>query len=389
VRNFVLFRLSNLKCRRYSLLIITGLIVILSIFWGCGPSSAELEAVEYTPQPDSDIPVSTPAEQGMDPMRVAKLYYNATKLDTIYSLLVIKNGYLVAEGYYHEGSVEQLSKRASVTKSYTSAMVGLALEHGCISSLDQKMMDFFPDVVDQIKDTRKKEITIRQMLQMRAGYPWEETDPALWEALWSGAYLDDIVNIPLTSDPGTKFQYSNLTAHWTGIIVARACDTDLVSFGQEYLFSPLNAKIGEGWNRDMDGYYIGSGDIMITARDMAKFGLLYLNDGEYNGQQVIPADWVHDSLETYTENAWTIRVGPHFKDIGYGYMWWSARAGDHHINLAWGHGGQLIVLVDDLNMVMVVTADPFYGKEAHWNSWEYEKANINLVCDFIASIPVE
>jgi CubicO group peptidase (beta-lactamase class C family) len=278
LKYFICTSLSRFKWNQYPLFIIALIILISSILIGCGPSAAELETVDYTPLPGSDLPVSTPSEQGLPSTQVAKLYYNASKLDTIYSLLVIKNGYLVAEGYFNEGSVDQLSKRASVTKSYTSAMVGLALEHGCISSLDQKMLDFFPDVADQITDPRKKKITIRQMLQMRAGYPWEETDPALWEALWSGAYLDDIVNIPLTGDPGTRFQYSNLTSHWLGIIVARTCDTDLISFGREYLFSPLNASVSENWNQDIDGYYIGCGDIQITARDMAKFGLLYLND---------------------------------------------------------------------------------------------------------------
>ena len=168
--------------------------------------------------------------------------------------------------------------------------------------------------------------------------------------------------------------------------MARACGTDLKSFGQEHLFAPLGVELGD-WTRDVDGYYIGMGDIEFTARDMAKFGLLYLNNGEYEGNQIIPADWVHDSLQPYTEDAWDIRIGPHIRDIGYGYQWWSGRSGDHHYNFAWGHGGQLIVLLDELDMVVVVTADPFYGKDAHWDSWKYEKANINLVCDFIYSLP--
>jgi CubicO group peptidase (beta-lactamase class C family) len=374
------------KRRQGSFLFIICAVIVLSILSGCGPSNRALEAVDYAPLSEDDWEVSTPAEQGLDPMLVAKMYYNAGELETIYSLLVIKNGYLVAEEYFNEGSIDQLSKRASVTKSYTSALVGLALEQGCLSSVDQKMLDFFPELTDQITDPRKEQITIRQMLQMRAGYPWEETDPALWEAMWTGDHVPLIVHFPLTSDPGTKFQYSNLTAHWTGIIVARACGTDLKSFGQEHLFNPLGVEVGD-WNRDLDGYYIGSGDIEFTARDMAKFGLLYLNDGEYEGKQIIPADWVHDSLQTYSEDAWEIRVGPHFKDIGYGYYWWSGRAGNHHYNFAWGHGGQLIVLLDEFDMVIVVTADPFYGKDTHWQSWKYEKANINLVCDFINSLP--
>jgi CubicO group peptidase (beta-lactamase class C family) len=99
-------------------------------------------------------------------------------------------------------------------------------------------------------------------------------------------------------------------------------------------------------------------------------------------------DWIRDSLQIYSEDAWDYRVGPNFQDIGYGYQWWSARAGDHHPNLAWGHGGQLIVLVDEFDMVIVVTADPLYGQT--WEQpWNHEKANINLVADFIASLPSE
>ena len=120
----------------HPLLLIAGAILILSALLGCGPSAAELEAVDYKPLPGDDLQISTPAERGLDPMLVAKMYYDAAKLETIYSLLVIKNGYLVAEGYFNQGSIDQLSRRASVTKSYTSAMVGLALDQGCLSSVD-------------------------------------------------------------------------------------------------------------------------------------------------------------------------------------------------------------------------------------------------------------
>jgi CubicO group peptidase (beta-lactamase class C family) len=357
------------------------------------PRTQDLEAVDYTSLPGDDWKVSTPAEQGLDPMLVAELYFDAAELETIYGLLVIKNDYLIAEKYFNEGSVEQLSKRASVTKSYTSALVGIALDQGCLTSVDQKMIDFFPEVADQINDPRKKQITIQHMLQMRAGYPWEETDPALWEALWSGEYLHYIVDFPLTGDPGTAFNYSNLTSHWLGIIVARACDTNLKSFGQEHLFSPLGVEVGD-WNRDLDGYYIGSGDIQFTARDMAKFGLLYLNGGEYEGNQIVPASWVRKSLQSYSDYAWLTKdklnkVGRYFRDLGYGYQWWSASVGEHHIDFAWGHGGNLIVLLADLDMIIVVTADPFYGKDLHWQAWKHEQANINLVGKFIKSLPKE
>ena len=223
------------------------------------------------------------------------------------------------------------------------------------------------------------------MLQMRSGYPPEESDQALWEAVWSDDYVHLVADFPLTSDPGTEFQYSNLTTHWLGIIVARACETDLKSFGQQYLFDPMDAEIGD-WRKDQDGYNWAAGEIHVSARDAAKFGLLFLNDGQFEGNQIISADWVRDSLQTYSKDAYD-NIGE-FRDIGYGYQWWSAEVGDHQVNFAWGHGGQLIVLLDDLNMVVVVTADPMYEVYGS-DSWRHEKASFELVGDFIDSIAEE
>jgi CubicO group peptidase (beta-lactamase class C family) len=342
-----------------------------------------LEAVDHAPLVRDDWPVSTPAEQGLDPELVARLYYNATRLDTLYGLLVVKNGHLIAEQYYHDGSVDQKARLQSVTKSVTSALVGIALDQGCLSSVDQKMLAFFPDVRDDITDPRKEQITLRDMLQMRAGFPSEETDAALWEGLLSGHYLPLIEAFPLTADPDTTFQYSNLTSDWLGIIVDRECGAHLRPYAIEKLFSPMGVEAGE-WGTDWEGHNNGCGDLHLRARDMAKFGQLYLNDGAFRGVQLLPANWVRDSLQTYSQGAWD-NIG-RFHDIGYGYQWWSATAGDHHVNFAWGHGGQLIVLVDELDMVIVTTADPFWLQHND-QSWKHEKATISLVADFVASLP--
>jgi CubicO group peptidase (beta-lactamase class C family) len=372
------------------------MILILSTMVGCSPSTAELEAVDYTPLPGDDWKVSTPAEQGLDPMLVAELYLNAAELETLYGLLVIKNGHLIAEGYFNGGSVEQENFLASATKSFTSASVGIALEQGCLSSVDQKMIDFFPEFTDQIKDPRKKQITIRDLLQMRSGYVWEERMPPYMDELFAsrGYMLPLIVEFPLTSDPGTEFGYSNLTSHMLGVIVARGCDTDLKSFAQEHLFSPIDAEVGD-WSQDADSYYYGAHGIPLTARDRAKFGLLYLNDGEYDGNQVISADWVEDSLQRYSDNidisGWipgiTSRYG-YFRDLGYGYQWWSAKSGDHQFNYASGHGGNQIILLDELDMVIVTSADRLWGNFGG-DAWEKERAIIDMVGKFIKSLPSE
>ena len=373
--------------RQCPILLISGTILILTILVGCSPSNSELNAVEYAPLTEGDWKVSTPAEQGLDPILVAKLYYNAAKLETIFGLLVVKNSHLIAERYFNKGSVEQKARVQSVTKSITSAMAGIALDQGFLSSVDQNMIDFFPEVADKITDPRKKQITIRHLLQMRAGYPWEESHPDLWKGLLSGHYPLLIEEFPLVSDPGAKFHYSNLTSNWLGIIIDRVCGMNLKAYAEKHLFSHLDVKAGE-WGQDAEGHNNGCGDLHLTARDTAKFGLLYLNDGVYDGNQIVPADWVHHSLQTYSVNeAFVKRVGD-FSDIGYGYHWWSANVGRHHVNFAWGHGGQLIVLLDAFELGIVVTAKPFW-KEHGDESWKHEKAIIKLVGKFIDSIPKE
>jgi CubicO group peptidase (beta-lactamase class C family) len=370
-------------------------VLILSILAGCdssnildtSPSAEELAEVDYTPLQRDDWEVSTPEEQGLDPELVAELVYDAAQLDTLYSVLVIKDGTLIAEGYFNEGSVDQKTLLQSVSKSYISALVWIAIEQGCISGIDAKLVDFFPEIVGQITDPRKEQITIEQMLQMRSGYPDEETNQEYMDALYWGVYPPLIEDFPLVCEPGTCFNYSNLTFSWLAQLLSRSCEADLRSFAQENLFGPLDTEVGD-WLKDREGNYIGSGGIHATARDAAKFGQLYLDGGRYQGTQIISSEWVQDSLRTYTETAKDYGASLVFRNLGYSYGWWSATMGNHDFNFAWGHGGQLIVLLEHLDMVIVTTADPFFGEHSG-NSWTHESAIMNMVGRFINTLPSE
>jgi CubicO group peptidase (beta-lactamase class C family) len=223
------------------------------------------------------------------------------------------------------------------------------------------------------------------MLQMRAGYPWEESTDELFDILYGGFRPSLLADIGLAYDPGTDMEYSNLTAHLLGVIVARACETDLKSFANVQLFDPLDIEPGD-WIQDWEGYYNGHGDLHLSARDMAKFGLLYLNEGKFEGLQILPREWVHASFASYSDDPWDHNIGDNYADMGYGYQWWSARAGNRRFNFAWGHGGQEITVVEHLNLVIVITADPQFGDHGG-GSWGHEKAHLNLAADFIASLP--
>ena len=382
-----------LKHRQQVYFILTGVVLILSTLVSCGPSAKDLATVDYTPLPGGDWGVSSPEKEGLDPDMIAELYYNASKLNTIYSLVVVKNGSLIAEGYFNKGSINQKFNLQSVTKSYASAIVGLAFDQGCLTDLDQPFLDYFPEYADQIKDPRKEQITIRHLLEMRSGYPWEESDRKLWDTFIAGHFLDLMVSMSLTNDPGTEFHYSNSSPHYLVVIVDRACGTPLRTFTEEHLFSPLGAELGEWYTTAADDRYpMGAGGMHVTARDAAKFGLLYLNDGVFDGEQIISSAWVKNSFTRYTNNPTTdystARIGPNFDQTGYGYQWWAIQSGEHHYFAALGHGGQIIAVLDDSDMVVVATSDPFF-LEHNSKAWKYEKQILNLVGNFIASLPLE
>jgi CubicO group peptidase (beta-lactamase class C family) len=344
------------------------------------------ESALYTPGQSSDWEVSTPAQQGLNPEIVQNLYLNAERIDHLYSLVIVKNGYLIAEKYYNGMNVFDSNPSASVTKSYISALTGIALQENILTSLDQKMMEFFPEIDWQNIDSRKSQITIKQILQMRSGYPWEEFTGDITGLFSRSNWIPFIETFQLSGDPGTQFGYSNMTAHMLAIILSRAANTSLLSFAQEYLFDLIEVN-PEFWPADLLGYHYGSGDIQFTPREMAKFGLLYLNNGLYNGNQIIPAEWITESLQKYSYNTYNRKILTHFDLLDYGYLWWSSTAGNHDVDFAWGHGGQLIVLVDDLNMVIVTTADHLPGQFGD-AAWQKEKSILDLVGGFIANIPL-
>lgn len=362
------------------------ILLSLAAVWSTGAlivAASQTGESPYRPLESGDWSISSPALQGLDPTRVAAVYEKAARLSTLYGLLIVKNGHLVAEQYFNGRDVHSAESTASVTKSYVSALTGIALREGVLSSLDQKMVDFFPELASQFTDPRKRRITLRQMLQMRSGYPWEEFSPYLGRLFASSDWLPLLVEFPLSEAPGVQFGYSNLTAHVQGVVLARASGSSLLSFAETHLFGPMGIEVAY-WPTDANGYHYGCGDIHLTARDLAKFGQLYLAGGVYEGVQVVPAEWVRDSFRVYSTGIYGDRLGSYLRGIG--YLWWSARAGEHRFRFAWGHGGNLIVVVDDLDMVVVTTADSLQGQFGD-ASWPKERAIIDLVGGFIASLP--
>ena len=351
-----------------------------------------LAAVAFAPRADGAWPVSTPAAEGLDPTLVARLYADAAALPALRGVLLVRHGRLVAEQYFHEGAIDRPTLVQSVTKSVTSALTGIALARGCLPGLDAPMLAFFPERAAQVRDPRKRAITVRHLLQMRAGWGNEGTDSVRWAGHIAGDYLPLLVAFPLEREPGSGFDYSNLSSHLLGVVVARACHADLLAFATAHLFGPLGVRPG-AWAADPAGYRLGFAGLHLTARDMARFGLLYLRDGTLDGRRIVPAAWVRASLTDYSSAAGSTMlpaatIGRYFRDAAYGYQWWSAQVGGRRVHFAWGYGGQLVVLLRDLDLIVVVTTDPFEHQTRRvYEARRDEQAAFNLVGKFLQSLP--
>ena len=363
------------------------LLVVVTILAGCTSCSRGIREVDYTPVVGDGWDVSTPEAEGLDAALVDRLYSNASRAETTLGVVVMRHGRLVAEAYFNGADRDTATLVQSVTKSVTSAVTGIAISQGYLEGVDQRAIEFFPELNDRITDSRKRFISIRQMLQMRAGFLWEESSPELFELLYAGFHPRNFADVPLVRPPATEMQYSNLTAYLVGVIVARATGTDLRSYTQENLFDPIGVEIND-WTIGWEGYYNGHADLSLTTRDMARFGQLYLDGGVYEGEQIVPEEWVRASLVGYSRNVWPYRIGRNFREMTYGYFWWSAVAGDERFWFAWGHGGQVIALAPGHDLVVVVKADPSFGDHGD-RSWRRERENLNLAADFIASLPDE
>lgn len=289
-----------------------------------------------------------------------------TALDSvnIYSAVTVKDGVIVDEYYkngYDETTVFPLH---SCSKSFTSALVGLAIEDGFIKSVDEPISNYLPQVRASQNALHKK-ITIRHLLTHTSGISWNESTSYVDFMEWqrSENWIDFILARPVTSEPGARFNYSTAGTHLLGAVVEQAVGKSLFEYGKEKVFTPLGMGSVE-WGRDPQGVTDGGNGIRMNVYDMAKFGQLFLNDGKWNGKQIIPQKWVEESTEVQVNRA------PNY--VSYGYQWWVRQFGSpsHETFFAQGFGGQLIFVVPDLNLVSVFTSDCPDNTHTPWSYFE-------------------
>ena len=338
---------------------ITFAIVILLLFSSC----------DYCPtQPRGDIfewKTSTPSEQRFDADQLDIALNEAENRSSIYSVLVIRNGYIVAERYYRGYNENSSFNIRSVSKSFLSAMTGIAIENGMINSINDKMLDFFPEYDHSGLDTRKQDITVKHLLTMQAGIDHEHNN---YSRLYGTSnWIQSAIEEPLLYNPGETHSYNTFLTHLISGIITKESGMSTYEFGQEYLFDPLGITI-QDWKQSPQGIYFGGNNMFFTTRDMAVLGYLYLNGGEINGVQIVPRDWVEESLKNRMpehQQGWT--WGP-MENGGYGYLWWLGTIMGYEAFMAIGHGGQFVVNFPALNMIVATNSNAYIG---------WDEANIN------------
>jgi CubicO group peptidase (beta-lactamase class C family) len=301
--------------------------------------------------PTNGWKISTPEQQGMDSAKLKiAVEFIQERLPDAYSLLVVKNGYLVFEKYFRKGSPDRIAVIHSVTKSFTSALIGIALDKGYLESVDQRLFDFFPEYVTDDLDWRKQEIRLKHLLTMSAGLKWNDWGPELWDWVVSLDWGEYTLQPPQDDYPGNVFNYNSSLSHLLSIILEKSTKISTLEFADQHLFKPLGIR-QRHWDNDPQGYYTGGFGLSLTARDLAKLGFLYLNNGYWDGQSIVSEQWVQAS----TRHRWYAHrvYGP----TGYGYQWWVKEVDGFHSYRAWGRRGQFVVVVPKLDLVVVVTSE--------------------------------
>lgn len=269
--------------------------------------------------PTTEWRTSTPEEQGMDSVALAEFIEQVPKLGNIDSLMVVRNGYVVAEVYWHPFQSGMKREMMSASKSVISALVGIALDKGYIKSLDQKVLDFFPGMDIKNLDDNKRAITLRHLLTMTSGFKCEitqGTDTPTSLYLTNPAATQANLDWKMAGKPGTRWRYCQINVYLLSDILTQTTGMDTLAFAKQYLFAPLGIT-DVSWNVSAEGKPLGFAGLMLSPRDMAKVGYLFEREGRWEDKQIIPADWVKASIQNYApKNPWSI------PNVGYGYLWW-------------------------------------------------------------------
>ena len=293
-----------------------------------------------------------PEEKGMDSVKLQQAQDLASE-SNVWGMLVIKDGYIVSEGYYNGGAVDFSGRVNSVTKSVVSLAAGIAQDKEYID-IDQSLSDYFPEYINQNSDEWEQNIVIEDLLTMSWGYKWNNWDMGAggkyWEWYRSPDQLQYAVDREQAATPGEVWNYDCTASQFISAMIGRATGQTTLEFTQENLFGPLgiNSKEGEEtrWTSNLSGGYTdGAFGLYLTPRQMAKIGLLMVNDGYWDGQQVLSRRYVNETRSPLIKTPY---------GSSYGLHWWVNQ--DSGAYWASGTGGQYIIIYPESDLIVVLTS---------------------------------
>lgn len=294
----------------------------------------------------------------------------SNKKYTTQGYLVIKDGYIIAEDYLRGFKPGQKHSSYSIAKSFTSAVVGIAMDQNYINGVDDKISEYYSVLNHDTVPQWKKDITIENLLTMTSGINWSESGIGtndIFQMSLSSNYVDYVLDKPIEVEPGSRWSYNSGESMLLSGIINSTTGKSMLEFAEENLLNPIGIYDLE-WISDAENHTVAGWGISATMQDFARFGYLYLNNGNWDGTQLISKSWIDQSITPFSASI------PY-----YGYLWWlSGDALDSSTNLpedifmAIGAFGQYIIVIPSENIIIVRV-----GSDLNWNPDEF----IQLVLD--------
>lgn len=294
--------------------------------------------------------LSTLEEHCLDRALVEKGARHLARTYNYSSLVVIRHGELVFEEYFtRTPNPDRSVEIYSITKSYLSALTGIAIDQGLLDSLDHKVFEYFPEYFTPETDARMVQVTLRDLLTMSVDFQWViENDLSVTPWVNSGNMVKSAINLKFPNIPLAKSEFNYCTPNTQILsgVLTKLIGEPLRTYAQRNLFTPLGIpERNWSWGMDDQGNYLGGYGMYIRPRDVARFGVLYANQGWWDGRQIISPAWVQESTTS------KIRT-PQWMD--YGYLWWIHQNPELFIYEGRGSGGHVLTIVPSLDLVVVV-----------------------------------
>jgi CubicO group peptidase (beta-lactamase class C family)/sugar lactone lactonase YvrE len=331
------------------------LLLLLAAGSTMAPAAAQVDPGERAYWPTAGWRTAAPEAQGMDATLLAQLAQRVqTELPLLSGLVVVRGGEIVFEDYYNGHVADEPIHLWSATKSVTSMAVGMAMAEGLLR-LDQTLGELIPERIPEGADPRTASVTVEQLLTMTSGWAWDSATDFL--------HLDDApdwaartLGLPMACDPGACYEYNSGNAHLLSVLVQTVTGQTQADYLQSRLFDPLGIA-RPIWGQSPQGETAGAFALELNPRALAKLGYLYLNGGVWEGQQLVPSEWVATS--TTQQSSGTSPSGVNLGQAGYGYLWWVTEVAGYPAYFALGYGAQVLYVVPGLDLVAVaMVAEP-------------------------------